>query len=66
MDQCRHELWTHEGAAAVRLAGAPDGGSLASALMRAWPVEQAMPFDELLRAIDSAEGRASADARHFS
>ena len=40
---------------AVGLAEGRDGGLLLPTFARAWPVERAAPFEELLREIDEAE-----------
>ena len=46
-----------EGVVAVGRLALHDGGLLASTFTYAWPVDQAVSFDALLREIDEAECR---------
>jgi hypothetical protein len=48
-----------EGIVAVGRLALHDGGIFASTFTYAWPVDQAVPFDDLLREIDEAAGKLS-------
>lgn len=55
MDQFAQPRDMQEGIVAVGRLALHDGGIFAPTFTYAWPVEQAVPFDDLLREIDEAE-----------
>jgi hypothetical protein len=59
MDQFAHPQDVLEGVVAVGQLALRDGVILAPTFTYAWPVDQAVPFDDLLREIDEAASELS-------